>query len=71
MHASRRARRRSVKRQLPSAATSSQAAPPEPASPGETVHAIFDFGDGYAIYVPGGHEVVTKRQTYAVVEFDA
>ena len=36
-----------------------------------TVHAIFDVGDGYAIYMPGGHEIVTKRQTYAVVEFDA
>jgi hypothetical protein len=35
------------------------------------VHAIFDFGDGYAIYGPGGHEMVTKRQTYAVIEFDA
>jgi hypothetical protein len=38
---------------------------------GGTVHAIFDVGDRYAIYVPGGHEIVTKRQTYAVVEFDA
>ena len=38
---------------------------------GETVHAIFDFGDGYAVCRPGGHEIVTKRQTYAVVEFDA
>ncbi len=38
---------------------------------GELVHAIFDVGDGYAIYVAGGHEIVTKRQTYAVVEFDA
>ena len=38
---------------------------------GGTVHAIFDFGDGYAVYVHGGHEIVTKRQTYAVVEFDA
>jgi hypothetical protein len=38
---------------------------------GGTVHAIFDFGDGYAIYGPGGHEIVTNRQTYAVVEFDA
>ena len=37
---------------------------------GETVHAIFDVGDRYAIYAPGGHEIVTKRQTYAVVEFD-
>ena len=37
---------------------------------GGTVHAIFDVGDRYAIYVPGGHEIVTKRQTYAVVEFD-
>jgi hypothetical protein len=38
---------------------------------GGTVHAIFDFGDSYAIYLPGGREIVTKRQTYAVVEFDA
>jgi hypothetical protein len=38
---------------------------------GALVHAIFDVGDSYAIYVPGGHEIVTKRQTYAVVEFDA
>jgi hypothetical protein len=38
---------------------------------GGTVHAIFDVGDRYAIYLPGGHEIVTKRQTYAVVEFDA
>ena len=38
---------------------------------GATVHAIFDVGDRYAIYAAGGHEIVTKRQTYAVVEFDA
>ena len=38
---------------------------------GDTVHAIFDVGDRYAIYMNGGHEIVTKRQTYAVVEFDA
>ena len=37
---------------------------------GETVHAIFDVGDRYAIYMNGGHAIVTKRQTYAVVEFD-
>jgi hypothetical protein len=37
---------------------------------GGTVYAIFDIGDRYAVYVPGGHEIVTKRQTYAVVEFD-
>jgi hypothetical protein len=37
---------------------------------GGTVHAIFDIGDRYAIYLPGGHEIVTKRQTYSVVEFD-
>ena len=36
-----------------------------------TVHAIFDFGDRYAICVPDGHEMVTKRQTYAVFAFDA
>ena len=35
------------------------------------MHAIFDVGDRYAIYMNGGHEIVTKRQTYAVVEFDA
>jgi hypothetical protein len=34
------------------------------------VHAIFDLGDRYAIYMPGGQEIVTKRQTYAVFEFD-
>ena len=38
---------------------------------GALVHAIFDVGDRYAIYLAGGHEIVTKRQTYAVVEFDA
>jgi hypothetical protein len=37
---------------------------------GETVHAIFDFGDHYAICLPGRHEIVTKRQTYAIVAFD-
>ncbi|MEN3284180.1 MAG: hypothetical protein V7607_5320 [Solirubrobacteraceae bacterium] len=37
---------------------------------GGTVYAIFDIGDRYVVYVPGGHEIVTKRQTYAVVEFD-
>jgi len=37
---------------------------------GGTVYAIFDIGDRYAVYVAGGHEIVTKRQTYAVVEFD-
>ena len=35
------------------------------------MHAIFDVGNRYAIYLPSGHEIVTKRQTYAVVEFDA
>ena len=34
------------------------------------MHAIFDFGDRYAICGPGGHEIVTKRQTYAMVAFD-
>ena len=38
---------------------------------GALVHAIFDVGDRYAIYLSGGHEIVTKRQTYAVIEFDA
>jgi hypothetical protein len=37
---------------------------------GGTVYAIFDIGDRYVVYVPGGHEIVTKRQTYAVTEFD-
>jgi hypothetical protein len=37
---------------------------------GGTIYAIFDFGDCYAIYVQGGHEIVTRRQTYAAVEFD-
>jgi hypothetical protein len=37
---------------------------------GETVHAIFDAGDGYAIPWRGGHEIVTKRQ-YLAVEFGA
>ena len=37
---------------------------------GGTVYAIFDIGDRYVVYIPGGHEIVTKRQTYAVVEFD-
>ena len=34
------------------------------------MHAIFDFGDRYAVCRPDGHEMVTKRQTYAVVAFD-
>ena len=38
---------------------------------GETVHAIFDFGDHYAVCRPDGHEMVSKRQTYAVIAFDA
>ena len=38
---------------------------------GALVHAIFDVGDRFAIYAAGGHEIVTKRQTYSVVEFDA
>ena len=42
----------------------------DPAS-ATTVHAIFDVGDRYAVYVQGGQQTVTKRQTYAVVEFDA
>jgi hypothetical protein len=37
---------------------------------GGTVYAIFDIGDRYAVYVRGGHEIVTKRQTYSVTEFD-
>ena len=37
---------------------------------GGTVHAIFDFGDHYADWRPDGHEMVTKRQTYAVFAFD-
>lgn len=37
---------------------------------GGTVYAIFDMGDRYAVYVPGGCEIVTKRQTYAVIDFD-
>jgi hypothetical protein len=37
---------------------------------GGTIYAIFDIGDRYAVYVPGGHEIVTKRQTYSVIEFD-
>ena len=37
---------------------------------GATGHAIFDFGDRYAICVPDGHEMVTKRQTYAVFAFE-
>jgi hypothetical protein len=36
----------------------------------DTVHAIFDIGKGYAILWRGGHAIVTKRQTYAAVEFD-
>ena len=35
-----------------------------------TVHAIFDIGEGYAIVWRGGHAIVTKRQTYEAVEFD-
>ena len=35
-----------------------------------TVHAIFDIGEGYAILWRGGHAIVTKRQTYEAVEFD-
>jgi hypothetical protein len=42
----------------------------QPDLAGGTVHAIFDMGDRYAIYLAGGHEIVTKRQTYAAVEFD-
>jgi hypothetical protein len=34
------------------------------------VHAIFDVGDAYAILSRGGHEIVTKRQTYVAHEFD-
>ena len=37
---------------------------------GTIVDAIFDVGDGYAVICRGGHAVVTKRQTYEVVEFD-
>lgn len=37
---------------------------------GGIVHAIFDVGDRYVVYLPGGHETVAKRSTYAVVEFD-
>ena len=42
----------------------------EPDVTGGTVHAIFDIGDRYAVYMPGGHEIITKRQTYDVVDFD-
>jgi hypothetical protein len=35
-----------------------------------TVDAIFDVGEGYAILWRGGHAIVTKRQTYEAVEFD-
>jgi hypothetical protein len=37
---------------------------------GETVHAIFDVGDDYAIVWRGGHAIVAKRQTHAALEFD-
>lgn len=37
---------------------------------GKTVYAIFDVGEGYAIVWRGGHALVTKRQTYAALEFD-
>jgi hypothetical protein len=37
---------------------------------GNTVHAIFDVGEGYVILWRGGHAIVTKRQTYETVEFD-
>lgn len=37
---------------------------------GETVHAIFGVGDGYAIVWRGGHAIVAKPQTYAALEFD-
>jgi hypothetical protein len=36
----------------------------------EVVHAIFDIGDGYVVLWRGGHEVLSKRQTYSTVEFD-
>ena len=42
----------------------------EDPSGGDTVHAIFDIGEGYAIFWRGGHAIVTKRQTYEAVEFD-
>ena len=37
---------------------------------GGTIYAIFDVGDRYVVYLRGRHEIVTKRQTYAVTEFD-
>lgn len=40
-------------------------------SGGETVHAIFDVGHGYAVLWRGGHAIVAKKQTYAAVEFDS
>jgi hypothetical protein len=36
----------------------------------KVVHAIFDIGDAYAILWRGGHEVLTKKQTYLAHEFD-
>jgi hypothetical protein len=39
-------------------------------SDGQTVHAIFDVGDAYAILWHGGHELLPKRRTYRAVEFD-
>jgi hypothetical protein len=36
---------------------------------GTTVHAIFDIGNAYAIVWQGGHAIVTKKQTYEVVDF--
>jgi hypothetical protein len=42
----------------------------EPDVSGGTVHAIFDMGDRYAVYMPGGHQIITKRQTYAVTDVD-
>ena len=35
-----------------------------------TVHAIFDIGEGYAILWRSGHAIVTKRPTYEAVELD-
>jgi hypothetical protein len=42
----------------------------EDPSGANTVDAIFDVGEGYAILWRGGHAIVTKRQTYEAVEFD-
>jgi hypothetical protein len=36
----------------------------------EIVFAIFDVGDAYAVLSQGGHEILSKRQTYLAVEFD-